>query len=126
MQKIITNCIIYSGDKILKDHAIVIENGVIQSVSIRTETPQSEELVDLQGLNISAGFIDMHINGGEQFHFTQSPTEEAINDIYESSLKYGTTEVMPCLITSSHQNILQGIEAIKKAKSVTQLNIALF
>ena len=113
MQKIISNCTIYSGDKILKDHAIIIENGIINSVCIITELPLNAEIIDLKGLNISAGFIDMHINGGEQFHFIESPTEAAINDIYESSLKYGTTEVMPCLITSSHENILQGIEAIK-------------
>ena len=111
MQKAITNCNIYTEDNIIVNKVIVIEHGVIKAV--QNEIPVGAELIDLQGYNIAPGFIDIHINGGEQFYFTQFPTEESIDDIYKSSLNYGTTEVLPCLITSSHENILQGIEAIK-------------
>ena len=111
MQEAIINCTIHTGGEIIHQHNIVIENGIIQA--IQKEIPGNIKTRNLEGNNISAGFTDIHINGGEQFHFTQSPTEECINDIYESSLKYGTTEVLPCLISSDKENILKGIEAIK-------------
>lgn len=111
MQKALINCTIYSEDNIVRNQVIVVENGFITAV--QSEAPENSELIDLKGYNIAAGFIDMHINGGEQFYFTQFPNAQSIDDIYQSSLKYGTTEVLPCLITSSHENILEGIEAIK-------------
>lgn len=111
MPQAIINCTIYTGNEIINDHTIIVDNGIIQS--IQKEIPENIEVINLHGNNISAGFIDMHINGGEQFYFTQFPTEESIHDIYESSLQYGTTAVLPCLITSSLPNILKGIEAIR-------------
>ena len=111
MQQAIVNCTIHTGDEIINDHVIIVENGIIQS--IQKDIPENCKQIDLQGNNIAAGFIDIHINGGEQFHFSQHPTEEAIHDIYESSLKGGTTHMLPCLISSSHENILKGIEAMK-------------
>ena len=115
MQQAIINSTIHTGDEIIKDKVIIIENGIIKS--LQKEVPENCTLVDLQGNNIAAGFIDIHINGGEQFHFSQSPTEEAIHDIYKSSLQYGTTHVLPCLISSSHENILKGIEAMKNYRT---------
>jgi N-acetylglucosamine-6-phosphate deacetylase len=64
-------------------------------------------------MNISAGFIDIHINGGEEYFFTKTPTEEALHDICNSSLKYGVTHLLPCLISSSQQTILKAIETAK-------------
>jgi N-acetylglucosamine-6-phosphate deacetylase len=115
MKQAIVNCTIYTDDEIIKNGVILIEDGLIQSV--QKEVPENCKLIDLQGYNIAAGFIDIHINGGEQFHFSQHPTEKAIHDIYESSLKGGTTYVLPCLISSSHENILKGIEAIKNYRT---------
>jgi N-acetylglucosamine-6-phosphate deacetylase len=111
MQQAIVNCTIHTGEEVINKGVIVIEDSIIQSV--QQEAPENCALVDLGGQNIAAGFIDIHINGGEKLHFSQSPTEAAIHDIYESSLQYGTTHMLPCLISSSHENILQGIEAIK-------------
>lgn len=54
---------------------------------------------------------------GSNRNFSEHPAEESINDIYQSSLQYGTTEVLPCLISSSHENILEGIEAIKNYRA---------
>ena len=111
MKQAIVNCTIHTGEEIIEKGVIIVEEGIIESVE--KEVPENCECIDLQGYNIAAGFIDIHINGGEQFHFSQHPTEEAIHDIYESSLKGGTTHMLPCLISSSHENILKGIEAMK-------------
>ena len=115
MKQAIVNCTIHTGDEIIHDGVIIIEDGII--VSADKIIPQNIEQINLKGLNIAPGFIDTHINGGEKFYFSQFPTEESIDDIYKSSLQYGTTHVLPCLITSSHENILKGIEAIKNYRS---------
>lgn len=115
MQHSIINCTIHTGEEVMYNGVITIEDGVI--ISLDQTIPENTHQIDLKNLNIAAGFIDIHINGGEKFYFSQFPTEESIHDIYTSSLQYGTTHVLPCLITSSHENILKGIEAIKNYRS---------
>jgi N-acetylglucosamine-6-phosphate deacetylase len=115
MKQAIVNAIIHTGDEILNNSVVIIENGVI--LSVQKETPKEIEIIDLKGSHLSAGFIDIQINGGEKQYFSQYPTEETIQDIYESSLKYGTTHTLPCLVSSSKETILQGIDAIRNYKA---------
>ncbi len=111
MKQAIVNAIIHTGDEIIDNGVIIIENGTI--FSVQKEIPNDIKTIDLQGKHIGAGFIDIQINGGEKHYFSQTPNEETIQDIYDSSLKYGTTHVLPCLISSSKETILQGIEATR-------------
>lgn len=111
MKQAIINTTVHTGDEIMTNGVIIIENGTI--LSVQKEIPQDIETIDLKGNHIAAGFIDIQINGGERLYFSQTPTEETIQDIYDASLKYGTTHVLPCLISSSHETILEGIEAVR-------------
>jgi N-acetylglucosamine-6-phosphate deacetylase len=121
MQHVLTNCSIYTGEAIIPNGAILIENGAVVSVSPAapqaSEIPEGCQTVNLNGMNIAPGFIDIQLNGGEQFNFTASPTEETIDDMYQSCLRTGTTHLLPCMISSSKENILKGIEAIKNYRS---------
>lgn len=111
MKVCITNCTVHTGEAVLTGKNIIIADGIIQEIT--EHIPADITLHNLEGLNIAAGFIDIQINGGEKFFFTQSPTEEALQDICNASLQYGVTHVLPCLISSSHQTILQAIETVK-------------
>ena len=115
MKQAIINAVVHTGDEIIDNGVIIIKNGIIES--IEKEIPSENQLIDLKGKHIAAGFIDIQINGGEQFYFSQFPNEETIQDINDSSLKYGTTHTLPCLISSSNETILQGIEAIRNYKA---------
>lgn len=110
MQTVIINATIHTGTEVLENQSIVIENGIISEIN---RIQSATEVFDLQNKHISAGFIDIHINGGEKYYFTQHANEETIQDIYGSSLKLGTTHVLPTLITSPLENILKGIEATR-------------
>ncbi|WP_396171166.1 N-acetylglucosamine-6-phosphate deacetylase [Flavobacterium sp.] len=111
MKQAIVNGIIHTGEEILNQAVVLIENGLI--LAVQTETPMDCQVIDLKGKQLSAGFIDIQINGGEELYFSQSPTQETIQDIYQTSLKYGTTHTLPCLISSSNETIHQGIESIR-------------
>jgi N-acetylglucosamine-6-phosphate deacetylase len=116
MKQAIINTTVHTGDEILTNGVIIIENGTI--LSVQKEIPDGIDVIkNLKGSHLSAGFIDIQINGGEKQYFSQYPTEETIQDIYESSLKYGTTHTLPCLVSSSKETILQGIDAIRNYKT---------
>ncbi|MEO7043971.1 MAG: N-acetylglucosamine-6-phosphate deacetylase [Ferruginibacter sp.] len=110
MKHAITNGRIFTGEKVIEDKVIIIENGFI--TAIQNELPADATITDLDGKNISTGFLDIQINGGQKFYFSQQPTEETLHDICDSSLLYGTTFTLPCLISSSHENILKAIETV--------------
>ena len=109
MQTIIINATVHTETEILQNQSIIVENGVISSANLKPDA----KIIDLQNKHISSGFVDTHINGGEKYYFTQFPTEETLQDIYESSLKLGTSHVLPTLITSPLENILKGIEVTR-------------
>ncbi|PBJ14388.1 N-acetylglucosamine-6-phosphate deacetylase [Flavobacterium sp. ACN6] len=112
MKQAIVNAVVHTGDEIIENGVVVVENGKI--ISVQKQIPTGMEQIDLGGSHIAAGFIDIQINGGEKYYFSQTPNEETIQDIYDSSLKYGTTHVLPCLISSSNETILKGIEAVRQ------------
>lgn len=115
MKKAIINGIVHTGEKIIEKGVIIIEKGIITSV--QNDIPDNIDIINIYGKHISAGFIDIQINGGEQYYFSKTPTKKTIHDIYNSSLKYGTTHMLPCLISSSRETILQGIETVRNYKN---------
>lgn len=111
MKQAIINATVHTGDEMITNSVVIIENDMI--LSVLKEVPHDIPTIDLKGKHIAAGFIDIQINGGEQFNFSQFPTQETIQDIHDSSLKYATTHTLPCLISASNESIHQGIEAIR-------------
>jgi N-acetylglucosamine-6-phosphate deacetylase len=111
MQTAIINCRVFSAEKVIEDGVILAEGGRI--ISVGEDVPPGAQVIDLEGLNISPGFIDIQINGGESHYFSDIPNAEALHDICDSSLGYATTHVLPCLISSPHEKILAAIESVK-------------
>ena len=99
---------VFTGKEILFNQIIVVENGRIGSVESGTPKTGMPQVT-----NLAPGLFDSHINGGEQFYFTERADEETIDDIYQASIRTGTAYVLPTLITSPHDNILKGIEATR-------------
>ncbi len=110
---LLTNAQVHTGETVKANHHILIHKGIIQAVLPNIPDGFEGEIVDMEGKHISAGFIDVHINGGEHYHFTKNPNEETIADIDNACRPLGTTHMLPCLITSPMENIAKGITAIR-------------
>ncbi len=107
----ISNCCIYTGDSITKNASILIEDGKI--ISVLESIPAGVKTIDLEGWNIAPGLIDIQLNGGEELYFSDNLSIEALDNLYYSSLKHGATHVLPCLISSPREKILEAIELVK-------------
>ncbi|RYD75919.1 MAG: N-acetylglucosamine-6-phosphate deacetylase, partial [Sphingobacteriales bacterium] len=93
--------------------------------AIQKHAPYDAELIDMQGSNIAPGMIDIQINGGEALYFSENPNQQALQDICDSSLKYGATHVLPCLISSPKEKILEAIESVKNFKAGNSMVIGM-
>lgn len=110
--KAITNGIIYTGDAVLQNHHILVDSNKI--VSIVQELPADIETVDLEGKNISAGFIDIQLNGGFDRYFSQQPDQETLMDLYKASCSFATPYFLTTLISSPQQTIIEAIKATRE------------
>ncbi len=107
MKKTISAKNIYTAGKILNNQMLTIQDGVISAIH---ETSKDTSF-DFE--NIAPALFDIHINGGEEFHFTQNPSEECLFDMLSAAESNGTGYILPTLITSSVENIKVGINAVK-------------
>ncbi len=109
----LTNCKIFTGSDVLTNHAVLINGDQIESVLPIAELPSDIESVDLNGANLSPGFIDLQLNGCGGVMFNDEITAETIHTMHKANLKSGCTSFLPTLITSSDDNMRQALAAAR-------------
>ncbi|MBD4684973.1 N-acetylglucosamine-6-phosphate deacetylase, partial [Xanthomonas citri pv. citri] len=62
MKYAFTNSVIYTAKEVLYGHAVVIENDRIQAIVREEQLADDIQRIDLQGHNLTAGFIDLQLN----------------------------------------------------------------
>jgi len=114
MKYAVTNCDIHTGEEILYDKAIVIKDEYIHEIIDLDKIPIDLEVIDLKGANIAPGFIDLQVNGGGGCLFNDNPTVESISRIFQGHKRYGTTNFLPTIITTTNEKIHQAIDSVKE------------
>lgn len=114
MQMQFINGMIHTADKLLKNGNVLVQEGLI--LEVNGNIREGIDTIDLKEKHLSAGFIDIQINGGEQFYFSENPSAAVLEDVYESSARHGATHILPCLISSPREKILEGIETVRHFK----------
>lgn len=110
----LTNCKIYTGNDVLVKHAVIINGDKIEVVCPIESLPSEMNVVDLNGANLSPGFIDLQLNGCGGVMFNDEITAETIDIMHKANLKSGCTSFLPTLITSSDENMRQAIAAARE------------
>ncbi len=110
----LTNCKIYTSSDVLVDHAVIINNGLIESVCLTSELPEGIELRNLNGANLSPGFIDLQLNGCGGVMLNDEITADTMQIMHQANLKSGCTSFLPTLITSSDEDMRQAVAAARE------------
>ncbi|ERM60206.1 MULTISPECIES: N-acetylglucosamine-6-phosphate deacetylase [Vibrio] len=110
----LSNCKIYTGSDVLTDHAVVIENELIKKVCPISELPEGIEVRDLDGTNLSPGFIDLQLNGCGGVMLNDEITADTMQIMHKANLKSGCTSFLPTLITSSDEDMRAVITAARE------------
>lgn len=117
MKTVLRNARILTADGFRDDLALVIEAGRITAL-VSDAAPQlgsAAEQVDLGGGWLLPGFIDAQVNGGGGVLFNNTPDVESLRTLAAAHRRFGTTALLPTLISDDVQVMRTAIEATRQA-----------
>ena len=106
MKQAIIGAKIFSDHKLLDNKALLIDGENIIGIVDKNDVPDNIKLQKLNGGILSPGFIDLQVNGGGGKLFNNSPDKESLDEIIKAHQHFGTTSIMPTVISDS-LNVLQ-------------------
>ena len=106
MKKAITGSKLFNGIDFIEHKALLIDDQHITGIVNEDAIPTEFQVKKLEGGILSPGFIDLQVNGGGGKLFNNSPDKESLNTIISAHQYFGTTSIMPTVISDS-LNILQ-------------------
>lgn len=108
---------IFDGSAFHDDHAVVIDGARITALVPRAQMPGGVEVRALSGGVLAPGFIDVQVNGGGGALLNDEPSAATVRRIAESHRKFGTTGLLPTVITDAPSVIHRAIDAVRAARS---------
>jgi len=102
---------IFDGENWFSDVALLVEFGRVSAITHADEVPAQAQTTRLDGGMLVPGFIDLQVNGGGGVLFNNDPSVEAIRTICASHAQFGTTALLPTLITDTVEVNIAAIAA---------------
>lgn len=121
MKKAFINGKIVLEDQILRDKIIVFEDHIEDIYD--SYDLDNLEVIDLEGLYVSPGFIDIHRHGAKGCDVMDASIE-SIKTICKSLVETGVTGFLPTTMTQSKKAIYEAIKNIKLYKEEQSYNEA--
>ena len=110
---------IFDGMAVREDSAVVINGTEIAAVLPRSELSRAIPMVELPAsVWLAPGFIDIQVNGGGDILFNDEPTPKAIRSIASAHRKFGTTSLLPTLISDSPEKMVAACNAVESIVGV--------
>jgi N-acetylglucosamine-6-phosphate deacetylase len=113
----LTGSRVFDGESIREGLAVVIDGGRIAEVVSGNKLAASIERRVLNGGLLVPGFIDVQVNGGGGALLNDDPTIDTVRRIAESHRKFGTTGMLPTVITDAPEVLSKAIAAVKAART---------
>ncbi|MBB4168455.1 N-acetylglucosamine-6-phosphate deacetylase [Rhizobium sp. BK538] len=113
VRKIFSGARIFDGQRFHDDKALIVSDGRVESIASTSELPEGEH-TRLEGGVLSAGFIDAQVNGGGGRMLNDEPSAASMYMIADGHRPYGTTALLPTLITDTADATAAAIEAAKE------------
>jgi N-acetylglucosamine-6-phosphate deacetylase len=103
---------VFDGASLLGPRRIEIAGGRIVAVLEAGRSMETEASLDLpSGVTLAPGFIDLQVNGGGDALLNDDPSVETVARIAAAHRRFGTTGLLPTLITD-HPEKLAGLGMI--------------
>src|SRR5262249_42862562 len=107
---------VFDGTTLRTNSAVVIEGADIAELAARSDIRQNIPMHDLPaGAWLAPGFIDLQVNGGRDILFNDEPTPASIAAIAAAHRRFGTTGLLPTLISDTPEKMRAARDAVDSA-----------
>jgi N-acetylglucosamine-6-phosphate deacetylase len=107
---------IFAGDRLLIDHAVIISGKIIDDVLPASEIRHGLDVTDLGNSILAPGFIDVQVNGGGGVNLNNTPTAGGVITMVEAHRLFGTTGMLPTVITDTPDVQQRAVAAVSEAQ----------
>src|SRR5262245_15960560 len=106
----------FDGLRLHHDCAVVIDGARIEAILPRAELPAAIPVHAVpEDAWLAPGFIDCQVNGGGDALLNDAPTPETIGRIVAAHRRFGTTALLPTLITDTPAKMRAVLSAVRVA-----------
>lgn len=109
----LTHCTLFDGEHLLEHQAVVIKQDRIVAIQPEATLDAALPRHSLNGNLLSAGFIDLQLNGCGGVMFNNDISTQTLDTMHSTNLRSGTTSFLPTLITSPDQDMQQAVAVIR-------------
>ena len=109
------NARVLTPDGFVEGLAVLVQDGLIVDLVADGALPAEAVRHDLQGATLLPGFIDAQVNGGGGVLFNNDTTVEAIRTIAQAHRRFGTTGLLPTLISDDAEVMARAVAATRAA-----------
>lgn len=96
---------VITPEGVLDNTSITVEDGIIVAIEPAGDKP-------VQSGTLMPGYFDTQVNGGGGVLFNQHPDAESLNKLASAHLRFGTTSMLPTLITDGEAAMASAADAI--------------
>lgn len=119
--QILSGATIFDGVDFINDHILLVVGGKISQIIKKSEFYESDiaykdaEHIHFNGGILTAGFVDIQVNGGGGVLLNDQPNVGGIKTIIAAHRKFGTTAMLPTLISDTVEKMQQAVAAANQA-----------
>ncbi len=113
--QVIRNGTVFDGDSCHSGYGVVVEQGRIAALLPEADLPADAPVVDLAGGTLLPGFVDLQVNGGGGLLFNDAPSVDTLRTIAGAHRNYGTTGLLPTLISDDYDVMRRAVAAVDAA-----------
>lgn len=106
---------VFDGRQWHRDSAVLFEDEHVTGILPLGDVPDTTELRQLDQGHLVPGFVDLQVNGGGGVLLNDNPCVEAIETICRAHARYGTTALLPTLITDTPDMTRRAVDAARSA-----------
>ena len=111
---------VFDGQALHRGGAVIVEGTDIVALVARGDLPAEIPRRDMpEGAWLAPGFIDVQVNGGGDVLFNDTPTPAGIAAIVAAHRRFGTTGLLPTLISDSAEKMREAGAAVTAAAGMS-------